>query len=248
MARRKLSDPKPQATSSRLSSASKKAAQKVAEKLASGSKETVSTVAAAVNSFPAVVGKATTGKPSTAETVSGTVPGLPALTPDQVSGMLPKFDLGAYQISDPLNPPESLPQATEAQRDKGKVIYEGTQRALELTGYAFDTSRVAFTALGKQAKAYGAGIQAATELEKVKGNYLDYLTQTQTTEQKKIALDLSQTQTLTDSGKADHKKTELSEKLKQAEIGADKAREETQQKQTQLAEFRKQLGEYLPTK
>jgi hypothetical protein len=230
-----------------LSSASKKAAQKVAEKLASGSKETVGAVAATVNNFPAVVGKATTGTSNTAGAISRTVPGLPDLTPDQVSGMLPKFDLSAYQISDPLNPPD-LPQATEAQRDKGKVIYEGTQRALELTGYAFDTSRVAFTTLGKQAKAYGAGIQAATELEKVKGNYLDYLTQTQTTEQKKIALDLSQTQTLTDSGKADHKKTELSEKLKQAEIGADKAREETQQKQTQLAEFRKQLGEYLPTK
>jgi hypothetical protein len=228
-----------------LSSASKKAAQKVAEKLASGSREATSSTATAVN-VPSVAFPTTTT--STNGNIAGTVPGLPGLTPDQVSGMLPKFDLSAYQITDPLNPPESLPQVTEAQRDKGKVIYEGTQRALELTGYAFDTSRVAFTTLGKQAKAYGAGIQAATELEKVKGNYLDYLTQSQTTEQKKIALDLSQTQTLTDSSKAVHKKTELSEKLKQAEIGADKAREETQQKQTQLAEFRKQLGEYLPAK
>ena len=247
MARRNLSDPKPRATSSRLSSASKKAAQKVAEKLAAGSRETTSSTATAVN-VPSVSFPATASTTSTNGSIAGTVPGLPGLTPDQVSGMLPKFDLSAYQITDPLNPPESLPQVTEAQRDKGKVIYEGTQRALELTGYAFDTSRVAFTTLGKQAKAYGAGIQAATELEKVKGNYFDYLTQSQTTEQKKIALDLSQVQTLTDSSKAVHKKTELSEKLKQAEIGADKAREETQQKQTQLAEFRKQLGEYLPTK
>jgi hypothetical protein len=243
MARPRLSDPKPLSTGTRLSSASKKAAQKVAEKLAAGSTESSTT--AAVN-LPSITFPTTTT--STNGNIAGTVPGLPGLIPDQVSGMLPKFDLSAYQISDPLNPPESLPQVTEAQRDKGKAIYEGTQRALELTGYAFDTSRVAFTTLGKQAKAYGAGIQAATELEKVKGNYLDYLTQTQTTEQKKIALDLSQTQTLTDSSKAFHKKTELSEKLKQAEIGADKAREETQQKQTQLAEFRKQLGEYLPTK
>lgn len=247
MARRKLSDPKPLSTGTRLSSASKKAAQKVAEKLAAGSTETTSSTAAAVN-LPSITFPTTTSTTTSTGNITGTIPGLPTLTPDQVSGMLPKFDLTAYQITDPLNPPESLPQATEAQRDKGKVIYEGTQRALELTGYAFDTSRVAFTTLGKQAKAYGAGIQAATELEKVKGNYLDYLTQTQTTEQKKIALDLSQTQTLTDSSKAVHKKTELNEKLKQAEIAADKAREETQQKQTQLAEFRQQLGEYLPTR
>lgn len=246
MARRKLSDPKPLSTGTRLSSASKKAAQKVAEKLATGSSGTTSSTAA-VN-LPSITFPATTSTTTSAGNIIGIVPGLPTLTPDQVSGMLPKFDLSAYQISDPLNPLESLPQATEAQRDKGKVIYEGTQRALELTGYAFDTSRVAFTTLGKQAKAYGAGIQAATELEKVKGNYLDYLTQTQTTEQKKIALDLSQTQTITDSSKAVHKKTELSERLKQSEIAADKAREETQQKQTQLAEFRQQLGEYLPTK
>jgi hypothetical protein len=247
MARRKLSDPKPLSTGTRLSSASKKAAQKVAEKLAAGSTETTSSTTAAVN-LPSIAFPATTSTTTNAGNITGTVPGLPTLTPDQISGMLPKFDLSTYRIADPLNPPESLPQATEAQRDKSKVIYEGTQRALELTGYAFDTARVAFTTLGKEAKAYGAGIQAANEIEKVKGNYLDYLSQTQTTEQKKIALDLSQTQTLTDSSKAVHKKTELSEKLKLAEIGADKAREETQQKQTQLAEFRKQLGEYLPTK
>jgi hypothetical protein len=247
MARRNLSDPKPRATSSRLSSASKKAAQKVAEKLAAGSREATSSTTTAAN-VPTVTFPASASATNSAGTITGTVPGLPGLMPDQISGMLPNFDIGTYRITNPLNPPESLPQATEAQRDKGKAIYEGAQRALELTGYAFDTSRVAFTTLGKQAKAYGAGIQAATELEKVKGNYLDYLTQTQTTEQKKIALDLSQVQTLTDSSKAVHKKTELSEKLKQAEIGADKAREETQQKQTQLAEFRKQLGEYLPTK
>lgn len=246
MARRKLSDPKPLSTGTRLSSASKKAAQKVAEKLAAGSGETTSSTA--VINPPSITFPTTTSTTTSTGKITGTIPGLPTLTPDQISGMLPKFDLSAYQITDPLNPPESLPQATEAQRDKGKVIYEGTQRALELTGYAFDTSRVAFTTLGKQAKAYGAGIQAATEIEKVKGNYLDYLTQTQTTEQKKIALDLSQTQTLTDSSKAVHKKTELNEKLKQAEIAADKAREETQQKQTQLAEFRQQLGEYLPTR
>jgi hypothetical protein len=45
-------------------------------------------------------------------------------------------------------------------------IYEGTQRALKLTGAAFDTTRERFTTLGKQAKAFGAGVKAATEFER----------------------------------------------------------------------------------
>lgn len=104
MARRKLSDPKPLSTSSRLSSASKKAAQKVAEKLAAGKGETSSSTAATVN-FPTVAFPANTSATNSTGNIAGTVPGLPNLTPDQVSGMLPKFDLSAYQISDPVTPP-----------------------------------------------------------------------------------------------------------------------------------------------
>jgi hypothetical protein len=158
--------------------------------------------------------------------------------------MLPKFDESAYQIIDPLNPPETLPQATEAQFDKGMTIYEGTQRALKLTGAAFDTTRERFTTLGKQAKAFGSGIKAATEFERVKGDFIDYQGQLQTNEQKGISLGVVQHKTVTDRTAATHTTASMDEKLKQAEIAAELARATTQDKQSKLDEFRKSLGQY----
>jgi transcription initiation factor IIF auxiliary subunit len=158
--------------------------------------------------------------------------------------MMPKFEESAYQISDPLNPPETLPQATEAQFDKGMTIYEGTQRALKLTGAAFDVTRERFTTLGKQAQAFGSGIRAATQFEKVRGDFLDYKAQLETNQQKGIALGVSQHKTVTDRSAATHKTADMDEKLKQAEIAAELARATTQDKQNKLDEFRKSLGEY----
>ena len=157
---------------------------------------------------------------------------------------MPKFDQSAYQIIDPLNPPETLPQVTEAQFDKGMTIYEGTQRALKLTGAAFDTTRERFTTLGKQAKAFGAGVKAATEFERVKGDYFDYQGQLQTNEQKDIALGVAQHKTTTDRTTATHDTATMDEKLKQSELAAQLARATTQDKQNKLDEFRKSLGQY----
>jgi hypothetical protein len=75
--------------------------------------------------------------------------------------MLPKFDESAYQIVDPLSPPENLRQATEVQHSKGMGIYQGAIRALQLEGAAFDMTRERFVTTGKQAKAFGAGVKAA---------------------------------------------------------------------------------------
>jgi DNA-binding ferritin-like protein len=182
---------------------------------------------------------------NTATPAAFVVPGLPShITPDAVVGMLPKFDESAYQIIDPLNPPETLPQATEAQFDKGMRVYEGAQRALKLTGAAFDTTKERFTTLGKQARAFGSGIKAATEFERVKGDFIDYQGQLQTNEQKNISLSVSQHKTTTDRTAATHTTESMDEKLKQAEIAAELARATTQDKQNKLDEFRKSLGEY----
>ena len=166
------------------------------------------------------------------------------ISPDRISEMLPQFNESAYQITDPLNPSETLPQATEAQFDKGMTIYEGTQRALKLTGAAFDTTRERFTTLGKQAKAFGAGVKAATEFERVKGDFLDYQNQLQTNEQKGVALDVSQHKTTSDRAKSVYDKEGLDEKLKQSEVAAELARVQTRDKQNKLDEFKKSLGEY----
>ncbi len=176
------------------------------------------------------------------KTDSVAVPGLVTITPNDVAGMLPTFNKEQYAISDPLNPSPSMPQITQVEYEERSGIYKGAQRALRLTGDAFDTARERFSTIIKQAKAYGEGIKSATEFEKVRGNYIDYLNQLQTNEQKSITLDVSQYKTTTDRSKATHSKSEMDEKLKQAEIAAQKALEETKQKQSDLDAFRKQLG------
>jgi hypothetical protein len=169
-----------------LSGSRKTTAKAVAEKIA-GKGSTKSTSAVAdkipVASSP-IVNSSSTG-------FSTVVPGLIGINPDGIAAMMPQFQQNSYAITDPLNPPESLPQVSEAQFDKGMGIYEGTQRALKLTGAHFDTTRERFTVVGKQAKAYGAGIKAATEFEKVKGDYLDYQGQLESSQQKEISLGVS---------------------------------------------------------
>jgi hypothetical protein len=222
-----------------LSGSRKTTAKAVAEKIAGkGSTKSTSGVAdkIPVASSP-IVSSNSTG-------FSTVVPGLVGITPDAVAGMMPQFQENSYAITDPLNPPESLPQVSEAQFHKGMGIYEGTQRALKLTGAAFDTTRERFTVVGKQAKVYGAGIKAATDFEKVKGDFLDYQGQLETNEQKGISLGVSQHKTVTDRTAAVHSTTSLDEKLKQAEIAAQLARATTEDKQSKLDEYRKSLGQY----
>jgi hypothetical protein len=224
-----------------LSGSRKTTAKAVAEKIA-GKKTTKSTTTVA-NKIP-VTSSPIVSSSSNSAGFSTVVPGLVGITPDAVAGMMPQFQENTYAISDPLNPPETLPQVTEAQFDKGMGIYEGTQRALKLTGAAFDTTRERFTVVGKQAKAFGAGIKAATEFEKVKGDFLDYQGQLETNEQKGISLGVSQHKTVTDRTAAVHTTTSLDEKLKQAEIAAQLARATTEDKQSKLDEYRKSLGQY----
>jgi hypothetical protein len=222
-----------------LSGSRNTAAKAVANKIAG--KKTPKSTTAVADRIPVASSPIVNGNNTGFSTV---VPGLVGITPDAVAGMMPQFQENAYAISDPLNPPESLPQVSEAQFDKGMTIYEGAQRALKLTGAAFDTTRERFTVVGKQAKAFGAGIKAATEFEKVKGDYLDYQGQLETNEQKGISLGVAQHKTVTDRTAATYNTTSMDEKLKQAELAAELARANTQDKQNKLDEFRKSLGQY----
>lgn len=173
---------------------------------------------------------------------SVSVPGLPALIPDGIAAQMPQFSPESYQISDPLNPPTSIPQVSQTDYDEREGIYQGGIRALKLTGLGFDLTREKFTVIGKQGKAFGAGIKAATALESVKGDYLDYQSQVETTSQKSIALGTGQHKTATDQTKAGYSEQEMNEKLEQAKIAADLAAEQTKEKQSGLDQFRKQLS------
>ncbi|MHC5717366.1 MAG: hypothetical protein ACYTX0_35940 [Nostoc sp.] len=217
----------------------KAAAQAVAEKLARGNKGS---------------SQASGNSPSANSATSATIPidsripGLMTVTPDLIPGMMPVFKPEDYRINDPLNPPETLPQATQSQHDLGMKIYEGATRSLKLTGAALDLTREKFTVIGKHSKAFGAGIQAATEIEKVRGNYLDYLNQKEVTTQKSVSLDVSQVKTLADTNISVHSKDELNQKLLQAQIKAEELRLKTVESQGNLANFKAQLGDYLEVK
>jgi hypothetical protein len=210
----------------------KAAAIAVAEKLARGKSATTSP----------------TTSPAATVPIDNRIPGLLTVTPDLLPGMMPPFQPNHYHIADPLNPPDTLPQASESQLDKGMKIYEGATRALKLTGAALDLTREKFTVVGKHSKAIGAGIQAATEIEKVRGNYLDYLNQKEVTNQKGVTLDVSQTKTITDTNIAVHSKDELNQKLKQAELKAEESRLKTIETEGKLSSFKAQLGDYLEVK
>lgn len=232
--------PRPSLSSSRKTTA-KAVAEKIAGKKTTKSTKSTTAVADRIPTTTAI----TEPHGGSSTTFSTVVPGLVGITPDAVAGMMPKFEESAYTIADPLNPSETLPQVTEAQFDKGMGIYEGTQRALKLTGAAFDTTRERFTVVGKQAKAFGVGIKAATEFEKVKGDYLDYQGQLETNEQKGISLGVAQHKTVTDRTAATYDTTSMDEKLKQSEIAAQYAQENTRDKQNKLDEFRKSIGQYV---
>jgi hypothetical protein len=222
-----------------LSGSRKTTAKTVAKKIAG--KGSIKSTSAVADKIPVASSPIVNSSNTTFSTV---VPGLVGITPDAVAGMMPQFQEASYAISDPLAPSEGLPQVTEAQFDRGMTIYEGTQRALKLTSSAFDTTRERFTVVGKQAKAFGAGIKAATEFEKVKGDFLDYQGQLETNEQKGISLGVSQHKTVTDRTAATFDTATMDEKLKQSELAAELARANTRDKQNKLDEFRKSLGEY----
>ena len=230
------------ASKARAKASAKKVASKITDTAKSAS-SSVSSIASKVSSTATSVSNSVSGKAATNNSAI-TVPGLVGITPDKIAGMMPSFTESAYQITDPLNPPENISQASQAQFDKGMAVYEGAQRALKLTGAAFDTTRERFVTVGKQAKAFGAGVQSATEFEKVRGNYFDYLNQLEVNNQKATTLDVSQHKTVTDASKAVHDKAGMDERLKQSEISAEKARQETVKKQGELTEFQKQLGDY----
>ena len=164
--------------------------------------------------------------------------GLNPLGVESVQDELPEFQSADYCVKNPLNPPESLPQVSQGEFIKASRIYEGATRAVQLTGKAFDLTRERFVVEGKKAKTFSAGVQAATAFEKVKGDLTDYQIQLQNNQQKNIELGTAKLRTTTAQSIAVETEKELSEKLAQAQTGAELAQLQTQEKQTKLAEFK----------
>jgi hypothetical protein len=214
----------------RLSSASKKAAASVASKIGNNG-----------SNIPKAGNPATNANAIAKSQSDIKVPGLISFTPDNIEGMLPKHDHSAYQVNDPLKPPESLSQVSQQQYDEGEAIYKGAIRARKLIGWNADLVKEGFITDGKIVDAVGAGVKLASKVELVKGDFLDYLRQIEVTSQKNIALGVSQHKTVTDTQKAVYDTQTMDEKLEQSRIAADKAKLETAEKFSDLNEFQKQL-------
>ena len=222
---------KSQAAKRKAAAEAKKATKTTTKSTATKTRSTVSKTSSPGLTTP----KVSSQVPSTL------VPGLTTITPNDVAGIMPQFDGSNYDITDPLKPPSNIPQISEVEFDSGMRIYQGALRALQLTGTAFDVTRERFTTEGKKAKAFGAGVKAATEFERVKGDYIDYLTQLETTTQKESGLSLAQKRTQFVLDSAVESESEMAEKLETARIGAELARLQRQDKQTKLDEFLQQL-------
>jgi hypothetical protein len=214
----------------RLSSASKKAASTVASKISNNGSSPTSSTNAVANSS-AIANSQT----------SISIPGLMEFSPDNIQAMLPQFDEGSYQVTNPLTPGE-IPQVSQQQYDKSEGIYQGGIRALKLTGMAFDLTKERFTTLRKKVSAFGSGVKLSTEVEKVKTDFFDYLNQGETNKQKSIAYSVATHKTSTDEQKAVFDTQTMDEKLEQSRIAADLAKAQTQEKLSGLLEFQKQLS------
>lgn len=215
----------------RLSSASKKAAAAVASKIGGNA-----------SNVPPTSNPATTASAIAKTTSDIYVPGLINFTPNDIEGSLPSHMDASYQVVDPLNPPETMPQVSQQQYDKAEAIYQGGLRALKLTGLSFDVVKERFSTLKKKVSAVGAGVKLATEVERVKGDFFDYLNQLETNKQKNLALSVSQHKTTTDTQKAAYDIQSMDEKLEQSRIAAELATLQTQEKLSGLNEFQKQLS------
>src|SRR4028119_1479769 len=112
----------------RLSSNRKNAAKAVADKIAGKTSS-----ATAVNSPTPAMSVPVSSKPSAIAATQGdiSVPGLMEFTPEKIEGMLPQFDDSKYQVTDPLSPPESIPQLSQQAYEKTEGIYQGGIRALK---------------------------------------------------------------------------------------------------------------------
>jgi hypothetical protein len=162
-------------------------------------------------------------------------------TPDKIEAELPKYEDSKFKVDDPLNPSESIPQITKEQFEKNTSIYEGGIRAVKSYGLAFDLTKERFITSRKKVSAIGAGVKLATEIKKVQGDYIDFLSIGEANNQKLISLGVSQHKTITDTQQAQYDIHSLDEGLEQSRIKAEMASGKTLEAANKLAEFQKQL-------
>lgn len=181
-----------------------------------------------------------TSKTNTVKTIQL---GVDSVTPEMVVKALPSFNPNDYGISNPLQPPQNLPQVNELDFESGMSTYQGAIRALKLTGQAFDLTGERYVTEGKKAKAYGAGLDAGIEFEKAKAKLYKYHTQIENTEQAESNYGLAVKRTGVVEKINEYAGTELDENLEKARVKSEAAKLQRQSAESKLSELQKQLGE-----
>lgn len=171
---------------------------------------------------------------------SSVLKGLPEITLDNLEGQIPKIP--SLVITDPLNPPENAPRQTDSQRERVKVIYKEINNANESMGDAAKVVKTRLDAQSEQIKAFGSGVKLATEVERVRGNVLDFHKTVEDNKQKFVGLVTSEYKTGIDATKAGYTKIDLDAQLEEAQNKSAMSVSKAQKSREALENFRKQLG------
>jgi hypothetical protein len=154
------------------------------------------------------------------------VEGLKVAIPDKfdlttVQGKLPKFDASKYEITDASNPPETLPQISEADYQKASEKYASSKRVLSLEQQAAQVVGEQYKVLGARFKAFGEGVKAATEAEKTEGLIIDYSIQKENNSQKSETLNVATYQTANAQRLTTYKNQVSDEQLEEIRLKAE---------------------------
>lgn len=162
------------------------------------------------------------------------------MTPDGLK--LPKWDPAKYEITDPLNPPATLPQISDQEYEARSTTVKRAINAVKLTGSCFDLYRERYNTDGKYYKAVTSGVLAAGEYSKLEGALIDYQVARENVSQKQLSLGVAIASTQHQSELTNFTKKDLEEKLKQAQIKSESEQVKTHQALNNLKELKSQLG------
>jgi hypothetical protein len=174
-------------------------------------------------------------------TVGVSLPNLPTLTVDGISGLLKTTELKT--ISDVKNPGISEDEKCDRKTfERAKNDYEDGIRYLQLVQWANAYTGEQFRVIASQAKAYGQGLLAASEIEKVYQQFLELEKQKQITIEKGVNYVSQSHKTATVQASLPYTLAENESNLEQKRIKAKRSFEEAKQADIQLDDWLNSLN------
>ncbi|MGB5970298.1 MAG: hypothetical protein WBG70_18430 [Spirulinaceae cyanobacterium] len=174
------------------------------------------------------------------------VPGFNGFNLTKATEHTGEFDLTQFQVKDPLNPSDKLPQATQAQFSRASAIYEKATNAVKLYRSKYRLDNEAYGAVGDRATALNTGISATRTHEQAKANYLNFLGDQEKTKQAAIALDLNLSTTAQNLAASQVDKEQMVTELQLKETNLEKTKTQLEEARGELDIYQSKLGKYLP--